>query len=64
MLSVLWEVSKKRRDYDVPAFPVRTIEFKDTVLKSCDERGDAWAATVKARVLHVHDLHIVDAVYH
>lgn len=35
-----------------------------TVLKSCEERGDNWAATVKACLLHVHDLHAADAVYH
>lgn len=57
-------VGTKRKSSDVPVFPVRTVEFKNTVLKSCDERGDAWAATVKARVLHVHDLHAADAVYH
>lgn len=57
-------VGTKRKSSDMPVFPVRTVEFKDTVLISCDERGDAWAATVKARVLHVHDLHAADAVYH
>ena len=41
-----------------------SFEFKDTLLKSCNERGDAWAVIVKARVLHVHDLHAADAVYH
>lgn len=54
-------VGTKRKSSDMPVFPV---EFKDTVLKSCDERGDAWAATMKACVLHVHDLHAADAVYH
>ena len=34
------------------------------LLTSCNERGDAWAAIVKGRVLHVHDLHAADAVYH
>ena len=30
----------------------------------CRERGDAWAGAVQARMLHVHDLHAADAVYH
>lgn len=30
----------------------------------CQERGDEWANIVQARILHVHDLHAADAVYH
>ena len=33
-------------------------------LTICRERGDSWAAAVQARILPVHDLHAVDAVYH
>ena len=52
------------RGRDLIVFPVRTVEFKDTVLKSCSYRVDGWASTVQARVLHVHDLHAADTVYH
>lgn len=44
--------------------PVRTVETRDTILAVCRERGDDWADTVQARILHVHDLHAADAVYH
>ena len=43
---------------------VRTVETRDTILKVCCERGDDWANAVQARILHAHDLHAVDAVYH
>ena len=51
---------RKRKALDV--FTVRTVKMKDTVLTLCRERGDAWA--IQARLLHVHDLHAADAVYH
>ena len=43
---------------------VRTVETKDTVLAVCQEKGDDWANAVQERILHVHDLHAADAVYH
>ena len=43
---------------------VRTIELKEKILAVCRQRGDSWGATVQARILPVHDLHAVDAVYH
>ena len=52
------------RSAHVGQFCEDSFEFKDTLLKSCNERGDAWAVIVKVRVLHVHDLHAADAVYH
>lgn len=55
-------VGRKRKSPDV--FPVKTVEEKDTILTVCRERGDAWADAVQARILHVHDLHAADAVYH
>jgi len=30
----------------------------------CREREDDWAKEVQTRILHVHDLHAVDVVYH
>ncbi len=52
----------KRKSQEVVA--VRTVELKENVLAICRERGDDWAAAVQARILPVHDLHAVDAVYH
>ena len=46
------------------AFRVTTIETKQTILGICSERKDEWSETVKARLLHVHDLPAADAVYH
>ena len=51
-----------RKTSDV--FQVKTVETRDTILAVCRERGDAWADAVQARMLHVHDLHAADAVYH
>ncbi|XP_028513605.1 uncharacterized protein LOC114574641 [Exaiptasia diaphana] len=53
---------KKSRPRDV--FKVTTVETKDKVLKVCSNRSDTWAATVRSRVLQVHDLPAADAVYH
>ena len=53
----------KRKSCD-EVFRVRTIEFKDTVLSTCQERSDEWAATVQSRILNVHDLHAADSLYH
>ena len=52
----------RKRKHDV--LQVKTIGIKETVLKICQERADSWSDTVKARILHVHDLHAADAVYH
>ena len=52
----------RKRKYDV--LQVKTIGIKETVLKICQERADSWSDIVKARILHVHDLHAADAVYH
>lgn len=66
-MPLLWSTSNgtvgnKRKSCDV--LPVRTIELKDTLLNLCQERNDAWAHSVMARILSVHDLHAADAVYH
>ena len=53
---------RKRKGSDV--LTVRTVETNDTILGVCEERGDVWASAVQARILHVHDLHAADAVYH
>ena len=52
----------KKRKYDV--LEVKTIGIKETILKICEERADSWSDVVKARILHVHDLHAADAIYH
>ena len=43
---------------------MKTIGIKETILKICQERADSWSDVVKARILHVHDLHAADAIYH
>lgn len=53
---------KKSRPKDV--FNVTTVETKNVVLNVCSNRGDTWAAAVRARLLNVHDLPAADAVYH
>ena len=55
------EIERKRK-HDV--LQVKTIGIKETILKVCQERADSWSDTVKGRILHVHDLHAADAVYH
>ena len=40
---------------------VKAIGLKDTILATCCERADSLSDTV---ILHVHDLHAGDAVYH
>ncbi len=52
----------RKRKHDV--ILVKTIGIKETIVKICQERADSWSDTVKARILHVHDLHAADAVYH
>ena len=47
----------KRKSQEVVA--VRTIELKEKILEICRECSDAWAAAVQARILTVHDLHII-----
>ena len=38
--------------------------MKDSLLAACSDRQDVWADTVKARILHVHDLPAADAMHH
>lgn len=52
----------RKRKHDI--LEVKTIEIKETVLKICQEQADSWSDVVKARILHVHDLHAADAIYH
>ena len=54
--------AKLRRKSDV--LQVNTIGLMDTLLTTCYERADSWSDTVKAQILHVHDLHAAEAVYH
>ena len=46
------------------AFKVAAIETKDKLLKMCSERGDAWAQTIRARLLSVKYMPAADAVNH
>ena len=52
----LWRTSNIQASDVVP---VRIAEIRDTILALCQERGDDWA-----RILHIHDMHAADAVYH
>ena len=45
-------------------YHVVTTTSQDTILKQCSSRKDIWAERVRASVLHVHDLHAADTVYH
>ena len=56
----LW--GRKRKSTEVVT--VKTVEIWETILAVCRERGDDWANAVQVRILHVHDLHAADAVYH
>ena len=44
--------------------PVRTFQFRETILKVCNTRSDLWAANVHARLLSVIDLPAAEARYH
>ena len=56
-------ISGRKRE-GTQVITVRTVETKDTILAICHERGDDWENAVQARILHAHDLHAADAVYH
>ena len=43
---------------------VCTLLFKQSVLKTCDQRNDKWAEEVRMRVLDCHDLVALEARYH
>ena len=60
--SQLAMMRSKRKDFDI--ISVKSIELKDTHLTMCQERNDAWATSVQARIVSAHDLHAADAVYH
>ena len=53
---------RKRKAHDI--CNVKTIGMKSTILDVWKERQDAWSHSVQARLLHVHDLHGADAIYH
>ncbi len=55
------KLGRERKKYDI--LQVKIIGLKDTHLAICSERADSWSDTVKAHILHVHDLHAADAVY-
>ena len=45
-------------------YHVPTTTSQDKILKHCSSQKDIWAEKVCARVLHLHDLHAADTVYH
>ena len=49
----------RKRKHD--GLEVKTIE---TVLKICQEQVESWSDVVKRYILHAHDLHATDAIYH
>ena len=52
----------KKRGYDV--FPVRSLEFQDTISRVCGERKDDWSCVVLIRLSLALDLPAAKAVYH
>ena len=57
-------VGTERKSSDWIAHPVWIVAVMEELLKCCSEREDDLADTVKAGVLHVHDLPASDSVYH
>lgn len=45
-------------------FPVKTGDFKNTVLDLCKTRQDSWAYDVKSRIEYAMDLCAAKAIYH
>lgn len=56
------KVEGRKRGYET--FPVRTLDFQDTILGICKERQDEWADDVTGRLEYAQDLHAADAIYH
>lgn len=55
--------SSKRRSLDV-VYSVRTKEYYETLIATCDKRNDKWGEEVKQRVIATTDLIAAEAVYH
>lgn len=46
-------------------YKVRTIDFGESIVKTCNERRDEWSFVVSGRIgSFVSDLHAADCVYH
>ncbi|XP_053375848.1 uncharacterized protein LOC128547355 [Mercenaria mercenaria] len=54
--------NENKRGYDV--FPVRTLEFQQTIKNVCKQRNDEWGNDVLCRLEFVHDLRAAEARYH
>ena len=52
----------KKHGYDV--FPVRSLEFQDTINRVYGERKDDWSSAVLSRLSLALDLPAAEAVYH
>lgn len=55
---------KKREKYRRKIKNVSTLEFKDTVIKKAEERGDDFGELVKSRIILQYDLIAAEAKYH
>ena len=45
-------------------FHIRTLPFKENILKVCESRNDHWAMSVQRRILSCIDLVASEAIYH
>lgn len=56
------KTNKRKRGVDV--YPVRTLDFQESIKIKCHERNDTWSHEVLNRISLVLDLPAADAVYH
>lgn len=47
---VLWTNSLKGQKRSIEVYPVRTVDFQNSILMICDERRDEWSAEVRGRI--------------
>ena len=54
--------SSRKRAVDV--YPVRSLDFQNTIQKQCNKRNDAWGFEVFPRLSQVIDLPAAGTLYH